>query len=231
MTFANWSIYNNGLNGYQENPAAGITQSYFHGRKALVFSGDQGHGMDAGGITASANALRTDLPHGLLHGKLRTLINPVLSGPANHGLLCLQSALNMQGGQSAQGYALMLDSLFFDNKVVLARMNDGIAPSIGGALGSTYTLLGQSSRGVWEENHVYSLEIEWHVETLLGGVHLIGRFGTQADFSDLAVIAESVDATSHASLTSVGEGVYANLSTNALIVAFTNILLVQQTPL
>ena len=229
MAFSDWLTFNNGFNGYIE-PALGLTTSYFAGSSALVMSGAGGHGFDAAGITASANAVANTLPHGFTSGKIRTLINPVLSGPANHGLICMQSASNMQGGVGAKGYAVMLDSVFFDNKVVLVRMNDGASPSLGSALGSTYSFLGQTGTDVWTENNVYTLELEWHVNTLIPGVHIIGRFGTLTDFSDLTVFAEAFDGTSHSQLTSVGEGPYANLSTNGLIVAFDNTQLFSMVP-
>lgn len=129
-----------------------------------------------------------------------------------------------------KGYAVMLDSVFFNNKAVLVRMNDGISGSIGGAGGTSYSLLGQSANGIWTQNTVYAIEIEWHVNTLIPGIHLIGRFGTLDDFSNLTIFAQAFDATAHSQLTTVGEGPYANLSTNSLIVAFDNTQLYSMTP-
>ena len=230
MSFSQWLTFNNGFNGYLGQPALGLTTTYFGLSSALVMSGNQLHGFDLAGITASANAVPDTLPHGFLSGKIRTLINPVHSGPANHGLICMQSASNMQRGLSSRGYAIMLDSILFSNKVVLVRMNDGIDASLGGSLGSTYSFLAQSANGLWTENNIYAIEIEWHVNTLIPGVHVIGRFGTASDFSGMTVIGEAFDGTSHSSLTSVGEGPYADLSTNELIVAFDNTQLFSMVP-
>lgn len=220
-----WTVYNNGFNGTGGEPAAGISTTYFAGENSLVFSGHSAHATDDGAVTASANVVPEDLPKGVLHGKLRTHINPVVSGPANHGLICMQSALNMQAGHAAKGYAVMLDSVFSNNRFVLVRMNDGVSASLGGALGSTYSLLGESAVAQWVQNTVYTLEIEWHVDTVLGGIYVIGRRGTQSDFSDLTTFATCLDATAHAQLTSLGEGPYACLATNSLIVAFGTIRL------
>ena len=92
--------------------------------------------------------------------------------------------------------------------------------------------MGSSASDVWQENTVYGLEIEWHVDTALGGIYLIGRFATQTDFSDLTTFTECLDATSHAQLITVGEGLYASLATDddAMIVAFDNTRLVRMTP-
>lgn len=230
MSFSDWTVFNNGMNGTGGQPSAGVSTTYFGGSSALVFSGAGGHGLDDGGLQASASAVPNTLTTGITSGKIRTLITPVLSGPANHGLICMQSSLDMQAGHGYKGYAVMLDSVFFDEKVVLVRMNDGISPSLGGALGSNYSLLGQTANDVWIQNNVYGLEIEWHVDTALGGIHVIGRFGSATDFSDLTTFAECLDTTSHAQLTTVGEGPYAALSTNGLIVAFDNVLLTRMTP-
>ena len=91
MSFSDWAVYNHGFDGYSGNPSVGTTINYFGGSDALVFSGGIGHGFDTGGDGASANVIPTTFSIGFLHGKLRTLINPVLSGPANHGLICMQS--------------------------------------------------------------------------------------------------------------------------------------------
>jgi hypothetical protein len=142
----------------------------------------------------------------------------------------MQSAEDMEPSYGRKGYAVMLDSIFFSNKLVLVRMNDGISPSLGGALGSSYSFLGDSATDMWTENNVYALEIEWHVDTALGGIYVIGRFGYESDFSDLTAFAQCLDATGHAQLTTVGEGLYADLSTNNLIVAFDNTQLISLTP-
>jgi hypothetical protein len=230
MAFGEWTVYNNGMNGLGGQPAAGISLTYFSGSSSLVFSGAGGHGVDDGGDQASANAYPSGLPKGFTSGKMRTLINPVQSGPANHGLMRMQSATNMQAGHDSKGYAIMLDSLLFNNKVVLVRMNDGISPSLGGALGSSYTLLGLTSDDIWTENNIYAIEIEWYVNVLIPGTHVIGRFGTMSDFSDLTVFAEVFDNSSHAVITSIGEGPYASLTTNGLIVAFDNTQMISMIP-
>ena len=230
MAFVDWLTFNNGFNGSGGYPPLGTTNSFFGGSTALVMSGEVGHGVDAGGQTASANAVPDTLSKGFTSGRIRTLINPVVSGPANHGLICMMSANNMQEGMGSKGYAVMLDSIFSDNKAVLVRMNDGISISLGGIPSSSYSLLGQSSNSLWTQNTVYGLEIEWHVNSLIPGIHLIGRFGTMDDFSDLTIFAEAFDASAHSQLTTVGEGPYANLSTNSLIVAFDQTQLFSMTP-
>ncbi len=232
MAFEDWIVYNHGLNGSGGQPDVGTTTSYFGGSTALVMAGEVGHGVDASGLGASANVIPDTFSKGFLHGKLRTLINPVVSNPANHGILCMQSAEDMQGGMGSKGYALMLDSLLAAGKVILVRLNDGISASFGGDVLSTYSVMGSSVSGLWSENTVYGLELEWHVDTALGGIYLIGRFATQANFSDLITVVECLDATSHAQLTTVGEGLYANLSTedDTMIVAFDNTRLVSMVP-
>ena len=228
MSFSDWLTFANGFVGYFGEPAIGTTTSWFPTR-ALVMASISGS-YDAGGSIASANAVPNTLPKGFTSGKLRTLINPVISGPSNHGLICMQSADNMQGGLNSKGYAVMLDSILFSNRLVLVRMNDGISASLGGALGSSYSALGYSANGVWVQNTIYALEIEWHVNTLIPGTHVIGRFGTMTDFSDLTVFAEVFDNTSHAVLTSVGEGPYAMVASNPVLVTFDNTQLFSMTP-
>src|SRR3977135_1317177 len=117
MAFADWIVHNHGLNGRGGQPNMGTTTSYFGGSSALVMAGQTGHGVDASGIAASANIVPDTFPKGFLHGKLRTLINPVVSGPANnYGILCMQSAEDMQGGTGAKGYAVMLDSYLLEKR-------------------------------------------------------------------------------------------------------------------
>lgn len=150
-------------------------------------------------------------PHGYTRGKLRSLIEVASTGAEQHGLTCMQSQENVTGAAGAF-YALELDTLSLLNKINLVKYSAGLQ-------GSKTTLATGANNG-FTLNTPKAVEIEWNMDLAeLGGVQLIVRSGDATDFSDLVQLHNVIDTTSPLS-TTVGEGLYAKRTSNALEVRF-----------
>lgn len=227
MSLSDFITGSGNLNGNAGYPAFGVTSmTPLSDTFSLSMAGD---GLSGGGSLISNStagyAIQNIQPHGFLSGKIRCLINPVISAPANHGVFAMATSTNMSVLSGTEGYGVILDSILNQNKVQLIHITSGSSPSVGGGAGSTYTNLGESSHGVWTQNNVYSIELEWHVDIArLNGVHLIGRFGVGNDFNSLSTFAEVIHTLPNAVVgPSSGEGVFCNKSTNTLAVLFDKI--------
>jgi hypothetical protein len=148
-------------------------------------------------------------PEKFLHGKLRTLINPVnASGPAIWSSVYAKCG-GYARGIRVKGYALMLDSLLARGRKSSVRMNDGISASLE-VMFSRVTVLWTVLRMVFGMK-IRSMVLSWNGVDEALGIYLLGRFATQAN-SRSYYRCQCLDATS-AQLTTVGEGLYAQLST------------------
>jgi len=219
MALSDFITNSGNFNGNGPYPALGqTTVTPIAGTKSLAMASTAGEASNSVGYI-----IQDVQPHGFLSGKIRCFINPVVSGPANHGVFAMASSTDLLGGSGTKGYACLLDSVFFNNNAQIVYFEDGISGSIGGAGGSSYTSLGQSSNGIWSTGTPVAIELEWHVNiAVLNGVHVIGRFGS--DFNNLAVFAEGIHVGPTAATgPSSGEGVFAKKITNTMSVLFDSV--------
>ena len=232
MAFSDWitglggpNSPTNDLDGSGGYPAlATSTLTPIESSNTLAISGS---GLAGGGSSISNStagwAIQNVKPKGFLSGKIRCLINPVDSNPANHGVFSMASSTDMSVLSGMEGYGVILDSILSNNNVRLIHITSGSSTSLGSAAGSTYKLLGSTTSSVWTEDNIYSIELEWHVDARLNGVHLIGRFGVGNDFANLTTFAEVIHTGNATTGPSVGEGIFCNKSINTMAVLFDKI--------
>ena len=221
MALTDWSLFTNGsgtitLTG-EENPPSTVIingQSLVHRSTSPSVSSSNAVPTDASGLT-----------HGLTSAKLRTLIrNETPSGtPISQfgGIVCMQSADNMTHGTGTTGY---LGGIYQDetelNRFKIARLTDGAGLCYSGGALDTAELLALSGSGVWTDDTVVAIELEWHVRQTqdVNGIHLILRAGP--NFGSMTNQLEVVERGTDAILSTVGEGVlFANAGDTDWIVA------------
>lgn len=167
------------------------------------------HPSDVGGLN-----------HGLLHGRLRTIIRANGSfgiGTAQTswaGIHCMQSIDNITA--SGDCYALMW--IFQDKN---ATLNDLRIYKMGASINtlSGATLLGTDATFSKVMDDVWTMELEWDA-TSGTQVDLTGRTGTATDFSDLAD-AITVTDSSLPFTSTVGEGVFHRHQSSGVFRSFT----------
>ena len=143
------------------------------------------------------------------------------NGPGHMGVCVLQNQQSMLPGLGGIAYALILDTIFFDNRLRLVQLTNGISGSPGGSLGATYTLLAETAPGFFGLSTNQVLRLAWESDP-------VRRKGTRLrvwhGLSEAALIQlwdiVYTGATAHVPTTSSGVGCIAHVATNSFISYF-----------
>lgn len=199
MSFSQWEINksNSAATIYVEviDPLVGTSSLNM---KAAT-SGTNAHAMtahpsDAGGLN-----------HGLLHGKLRTIIKANGSFGTGSGQIswagvhCMQSIDNITTSGDCYAFMWMFrDDGNFLNELRLYKLTSSINAFTGTNLGTAPFVKAMGDQ--------WTMELEWDA-TSGTQVDIVGRTGTATDFSDLVDQIDVIDSSLPLTST-VGEGVF-----------------------
>lgn len=141
-------------------------------------------------------------------------------GPGHAGICVLQDQQNMLPGAGI-AYALILDTIFFNNRLRLVQLTNGISGSPGGSLGSTYILLAETNTTFFASGSVQVLRLAWESDPVrLKGTRL--RVWHGLSLASLVQLWDIVytGAAAHVPTTSAGVGCIAHVATNNFISYF-----------
>ena len=180
MAFADWvfeQTANATANLTATTPLFGSTSLELTMDSAVSNQGQAGYVMDSA------------VPLGITRGKVRTLINKVVSGFASNlyigGVFCLAEDTDFGSNASTSAYMAHFDEA---TDAISLRYTTLDAPSAG-------ELFDQVDVG-FVSGTTFGLELEWNLDfENIGGTHFIVRTGTMTDFSDLTEQINYVDST------------------------------------
>lgn len=160
----------------------------------------------SGAQQMSLVAIDPPYQHGVTEGRLRMLFRgAAFSSASGHylGIAFMQSQEDLTGG-AGSCYAWMARTSNTSNTLThlsLRKFTSGVVSAGGTLIGSEIVLSPALAL-----NDVFALEVQWRLDIPeLGGLEVIGRFGTATDYSDLTDQVETVITTSVLTST-VGEG-------------------------
>lgn len=241
MPLANWTLLNDGFTGtsiavasppWSSNgviyPANGIFNP------ADVVHQDTGAPFDAA-IDSSKCLVMASLGAGTLRGAHATRsstavrgqitcsvrIRAAFDGPGQAGICVLQNQQSMLPGLGGIAYALILDTIFFNNRLRLVQLTNGISGSPGGALGTSYILLAETANAFFSSGVIQVLRLAWESDPVrLKGTRLRAWHGLS-----LASLVQLWDivytgTTAHVPTTSAGVGCIGEVVTNTFISYF-----------
>lgn len=137
--------------------------------QCLVLAGDGPSALRWGAAVNTAPAYQGTRGRLLAAVRMNTLYN----GPANMGIAVLLSQEDLTPGNGAQGYVLSIDTLFFDPRVRLMQMTDGVGGPPDSSFGTSYTLLADSDDNAFLLGEVVGIELRWESDpAVLKGVRL-----------------------------------------------------------
>lgn len=198
MTFAQWDTYLDTNITATRDTAAPVD-----GSGSFKFTGAA---VSEFGVSVPGAGLPNK---GYTLGKVRSRIKATGTGVYYGGLFCMASQADLR--TAGNGYALLFSTLGFDMEIVLQRLSgSGI---------SSRNQLAISGTGQWAEGTPFTLELEWRYHAMLDAVHLIGRLGTLADYTDLVQLFEYVE-RSFVYTTSVTEGLWVDTGASASVQAW-----------
>ena len=126
----------------------------------------------------------TNHTRGFVLGRIRTLIR-VDQEVDSAGIYCLGN--DDVGIAGAGKNAYVFGPFGSTNELTLAKLNDGLIDETPSIINSTGVTLGAAPTAV------KAIELEWKADlTIFGGTQLICRAGDAIDFSDLAIIFQTV---------------------------------------
>jgi hypothetical protein len=179
--------------------------------------------INVNNITTYGVATNEATPYKSLHGRLSASVkvNPIDSTPTHYGLCVLQSTRALTLGSGAQAYALTCDTIVFQNRIRLLKMNNGISGSPGGALESTYTLLTETANAAFSAGDIVILTLEWESDpAILKGTRLQAWYTIGGNTTKLADLVHTGAGAYAPASPTAGAGVFMQMGSNPIITYF-----------
>lgn len=213
----NPSVVVDSMTGEDYDPGINDTQQ-------LVMASTSG-----GGLLRTGVAINTATAYKQLHARIigEVLINATYNGPGHAGIFGLASDPDLAEGGGGKGFALVLDTLFFNNRIRLYQINDGLSGGNGGAYPSSYTLLAETAINHFTDGQAVLLELEWESDPInLRGTRLQAWYAQGG--GDLTKLWDIVYAGADAYVPDdvsdiAGAGVCLSMLTNQMIAYYDNV--------
>jgi hypothetical protein len=195
MALLDWNIYKtpSGLSAIID-PGSPVLGSGSLLLKNTGFGGS----LNVTSLVALSDSLYTP---GLLKGRMRQVVNITSANRTRAGFSFMHSHADISPSTGRAWYEAiaLADFSGSQRRWGISRYTNGFFSG---------TTLFSSGTPVWSFSTTFTMEVEWNYDLAdLGGLRITLRVGTATDFSDLAVVYNTID-TSGLITTSLGEGPY-----------------------